>query len=95
MKNNRNKSNKIRNKINTGADPYKNPPDEPEESPGYDYAKYSGLGIQMLVIIGAFAYGGYRIDKAANHSIQWVTCILSLVGVFIAIYVVIVSLKKD
>ncbi|WP_413670168.1 AtpZ/AtpI family protein [Mucilaginibacter sp. Mucisp86] len=67
----------------------------PEESPGYGYAKYSGLGIQMLVIIGAFAYGGYRIDTAARHRIQWVTCILSLAGVFIAIYLVVVSLKKD
>ncbi|MFA6083872.1 AtpZ/AtpI family protein [Mucilaginibacter sp.] len=84
-----------RNKKTTDPDPYKSPPDEPEESPGYGYAKYSGLGIQMLVIIGAFAYGGYRIDKAAHHSIQWVTCILSLAGVFIAIYLVIASLKKD
>jgi hypothetical protein len=91
MKNNRNK---IHNKIKTGPDPYKDLPDEAEESPGYNYAKYSGLGIQMLVIIGAFAYGGYRIDKATHHTVQWVTCILSLLGVFIAIYVVIVSLKK-
>jgi len=73
----------------------KKEPDEPEESPGYDYVKYSGLGFQMLVIIGAFAYGGYRIDKAAHHSIQWVTCILSLTGVFIAIYLVIRSIRND
>lgn len=89
-----------RNKKTTGTgdktdNQYQTRPEEPEESPGYGYAKYSGLGIQMLVIIGAFAYGGYRIDTAARHRIQWVTCILSLAGVFIAIYLVMVSQKKD
>jgi hypothetical protein len=58
------------------------------------YAKYSTLGFQMIVIIGVFTYAGYKIDEAANHHVKWVTAMLSLAGVFISLYVVIVSLKK-
>jgi quinol-cytochrome oxidoreductase complex cytochrome b subunit len=58
------------------------------------YAKYTGLGFQMIVIIGGLAYAGYKIDESANHRVKWVTAILSLAGVFISMYVVIVSLRK-
>jgi ATP synthase protein I len=58
------------------------------------YAKYSSIGFQMVVIIGLFAFGGYKIDEAAGHQIKWVTAVLSLVGVFIAMYIVIRSVKN-
>ena len=58
------------------------------------YAKYTGLGFQMIVIIGGLAYAGSKIDESANHRVKWVTAILSLAGVFISLYVVIVSLRK-
>jgi len=72
----------------------KNEPDENSDRPGNAYAKYSGLGVQMIVIIGGFTYAGYKIDQSANHQVKWVTAILSLIGVFISLYVVIISLKK-
>jgi len=71
-----------------------NEPDENGERPGNAYAKYTGLGFQMIVIIGGFTYAGYKIDQSAQHQVRWVTAILSLIGVFIALYVVIVSLKR-
>jgi len=58
-----------------------------------NYIKYSGLGIQMIVIIGLFTFAGYKIDQALNHQTQWVTAGLSLGGVFVSLYVVLKSLK--
>jgi len=57
-------------------------------------AKYSGLAFQMVAIIGVFAFAGYKIDAAAGHSVKWVTAAMSLVGVFIALYIVIKSIKS-
>jgi len=57
-------------------------------------AKYSGLGFQMIAIIGVFTFAGYKIDEAAGHQTKWVTAILSLAGVFISLYVVVRSIKS-
>jgi len=58
------------------------------------YAKYTGLAFQMIVIIGIFAFAGYKIDEAANHDTKWVTAALSLAGVFISLFIVIRSVKS-
>ena len=71
-----------------------NKQDRNDEKPMNAYAKYSGLGFQMIAIIGLFTFAGYKIDQAAQHQVKWVTAILSLIGVFISLYIVIVSLKK-
>lgn len=57
-------------------------------------AKFSGMGFQMIAVIGLFAFAGYKIDEAAGHAVKWVTAVLSLVGVFIALYIVIRSVKS-
>lgn len=57
-------------------------------------AKFGGLGFQMIAIIGVFTFAGYKIDQAANHQTKWVTAALSLIGVFISLYVVIRSVKS-
>ena len=72
---------------------------EQNENPGNNkptnnYVKFTGVGFQMIAIIGMFTYAGYKIDQAANHKTQWVTAILSLTGVFISLYVVIRSVKS-
>lgn len=68
---------------------------EPEHSPGpNNYLKFTGLAFQMIVIIGVFTYIGHRIDKAENHQTQWVTAMLSLIGVFISFYTIFKSLKN-
>lgn len=72
----------------------KNESDENESPQLNAYVKYTGMGFQMIVIIGLFTYAGYKIDESAHHSVKWVTAILSLTGVFISLYLVIVSLKK-
>jgi len=73
-----------------------NEPDENGRKPPLnDYVKFTGMGFQMIAIIGLFAYIGYRIDLSAQHQTKWVTAVLALVGVFISMYVVISSLKKS
>lgn len=72
---------------------------EQNDKPGTDkplnsYAKYSALGFQMIAIIGMFTFIGYKIDESANHSTKWVTAVLSLVGVFISLFIVIKSIKN-
>jgi F0F1-type ATP synthase assembly protein I len=58
------------------------------------YAKYTSLAFQMIVIIGIFAFAGYKIDEAAHHDTKWVTAALSLAGVFISLFIVIRSVKS-
>lgn len=58
-------------------------------SPVNAYAKYTGLAVQMIVVIGIFAFAGYKIDEAAAHDTKWVTATLALVGVFVSLYLVI------
>lgn len=58
------------------------------------YAKYTGLAVQMIVVIGAFAFAGYQIDEATRHQTKWVTAALSLTGVFVSLYLVIRSVKN-
>lgn len=57
-------------------------------------AKFSGIAFQMIAIIGVFAFAGYKIDQLAANQTKWVTAILSLAGVFIAMYLVIRSIKQ-
>ncbi|HWZ34730.1 MAG TPA: AtpZ/AtpI family protein [Mucilaginibacter sp.] len=64
------------------------------ESVAANYAKFFGMGFQMLGIIGVFTYAGYKIDQSAGHNTQWVTALLALVGVFIALFIAIRSIKN-
>ena len=58
------------------------------------YLQYSTLGFQMVAIIGVFAFIGYSIDERKNSVTPLYTAFFSLAGVFIALYLVIRSLKK-
>lgn len=59
------------------------------------YAKYTSLAFQMIAIIGAFAYAGYKIDEKRQAKTPLATALLSLVGVLISLYLVIRSLKNQ
>jgi ATP synthase protein I len=51
-----------------------------------DYARYTGLGAQMIVIILVTVWGGIKLDKFFALETPVFTIILSLLGVFAAIY---------
>lgn len=50
------------------------------------YARYTGLGVQMIVIILVTVWGGMKLDKLLGLQSPVFTIILSLLGVFAAIY---------
>ena len=58
------------------------------------YAYYSGLGFQMIAMIGIFTYIGYAIDERLNIEKPIFTAILSLLGVCMSLYSVIRSVNK-
>ncbi|MES2130940.1 MAG: AtpZ/AtpI family protein [Bacteroidota bacterium] len=58
------------------------------------YAKYSGLGVQMALIIGGGSYGGHKLDQHYNNHTPVFTIVLSLVSIAIAMYVVLKDLIK-
>nr|WP_294901053.1 AtpZ/AtpI family protein [uncultured Pedobacter sp.] len=64
-----------------------------EKQPLNAYVKYSSLGFQMIGIIGAFTFGGYKLDEYQQTAMPIYTAILSLAGVAIALYLVFKGLK--
>jgi F0F1-type ATP synthase assembly protein I len=51
-----------------------------------NFIKYSSLGIQMLVIIIAGVFGGYKLDTMMNNSFPWFLLSLSTLALVVAIY---------
>jgi F0F1-type ATP synthase assembly protein I len=57
-------------------------------------AKFGSIAFQMIAVIGVFAFAGYKIDEATGLRVKWATAGLSLIGVFIALYIIIRSVKS-
>jgi F0F1-type ATP synthase assembly protein I len=64
-------------------------PRKPRNKGFQDFAKYSGMAFQMFAIIFITTWGGIKLDKITGHETPVFTIILSLLGVFAAIYTVI------
>lgn len=58
------------------------------------YAKYSSIAFQMLVIILAGVFGGYKLDQWLELNLPVFTVLLSLLSVILAIYTVVKDLLK-
>ncbi len=65
----------------------------PEKKALNSYAKYTGVAFQMMAIIGACAFIGYKIDQYYDHKVQWVTALACVIGVCMSIYQTIRQLK--
>lgn len=65
--------------------------------PANDYARYSGIGFQMLFTILASVYAGTRLDKWLAMKFPAFTLVLTLGGVAMSMYIVIreFTRKKD
>jgi len=59
-----------------------------------DFAKYSGMAFQMIGIILVTTWGGIKLDKLTGFDKPVFTIILSLLGVFAAIYTAIKDFIK-
>ena len=71
----------------------KNNPPKNRQNNLNDYAKYSGLAFQMGIIIAITVWGGVKLDELVETKPVF-TIILSLFGVFTAIYVVLKDLIR-
>ena len=58
------------------------------------YIKYSSISFQMLVIILVFAFIGNKLDVYANFEKPFITAILSIIGLSLALYVGIKKITK-
>ena len=59
-----------------------------------DYAKYSSIALQMLVIILIGVWGGIELDACLNLNFPVCTLVFSMLSVALAIYYVIKDLIK-
>jgi hypothetical protein len=58
-----------------------------QENKGFkDFGRYSGLAFQMVALILLPTLGGVKLDKLTGWQTPVFTIILSLLGVFAAIY---------
>jgi ATP synthase protein I len=58
-------------------------------NPLNNYARYSSIALQMLVIIGGGVFGGYLIDKYLDWGFPVFTVVFSFASVALAIYLAI------
>ena len=73
---------------------------ENDKKPGSasKYARFSGLGVQMGVIIGLFTWLGTYLDERYQTKTPWWTIGLSLFGVTAGLYLMIkevINMNKD
>lgn len=70
----------------------KDPTQKPKKSLN-DYARYSGLGFQMILLVLAGVFGGKKLDKwlGLNHVFF---VILPIVAVFLSMYMLIREFLK-
>ena len=59
------------------------------------YAYFSGVGFQMLAIIGVFTYIGYRIDQSREAETPVWTALFAFAGVCISMYTVIRAVTRS
>ncbi len=73
-----------------------NPPNpNPDKHSGLQsYSRYSGLAFQMIAIILAFVWAGKKIDDVYFEGRTIFIIVFSLIGVFIALYVVLKDFLK-
>ena len=74
-------------------------PDKQEKSSGKKkqpnaFLKYSSMATQMAVIIVIFAYSGIKLDEYYQNEIAYLTGLLTILGVLIAMYFMIKDLIK-
>jgi F0F1-type ATP synthase assembly protein I len=65
-----------------------------ERKPPNPYFRYSNLAIQMGVIIALAVWGGQKLDEKYQNGTPVFTIVLSLLGIFAALYLVLRDLLK-
>ncbi|GAA3949978.1 AtpZ/AtpI family protein [Hymenobacter algoricola] len=72
------------------------PPNKSDDSSRLrSFAKYSGLGFQMLAIIGLCTWGGLRLDEHYHTDRPWFTLGLMVFGLIAATYQIIRGVSRN
>jgi F0F1-type ATP synthase assembly protein I len=58
------------------------------------YVQYSGMGFQMIAVIGIFMFIGYKIDAWRDSDKPVFMAIMGMLGVGASLYLIINSLKN-
>ena len=69
-----------------------------DNQPGLkNFAKYSGMGFQMIAIILIFYWAGSKLDERSASEKPIYTAILTILGVFVGLYISLKDfiIKKD
>ncbi|MBU2652102.1 MAG: AtpZ/AtpI family protein [Bacteroidetes bacterium] len=66
-----------------------------KKNPLKNYARYSGIAFQMLVIILMGVFGGYKLDQFTGIRFPVFTVVLSLGAVSLAIYYAVKDFIKN
>jgi F0F1-type ATP synthase assembly protein I len=69
-------------------------PNKPSNNGMQNFTRYSGIAFQMIGIILITTFGGIKLDKITGWETPVFTIVLSLLGVFAAIYVSIKDFLK-
>ena len=59
-----------------------------------DLVRFSGMGVQMICVIGLSVWAGTELDKRSPEGQPWWTVGGSLIGVFAALYLTIREVQK-
>lgn len=60
-----------------------------KDNPLNSYAKFSGIAVQMIVVIGLGSYAGVKLDEAYPNKYSAFTLSCSLASVALAMYIAI------
>ena len=74
------------NQQKNSVSPKRRKPENKDDDPITNYARYTGMAIQMIVIIAGMTYAGVWLDSKREGETPVFTLILSLLGVFAALY---------
>jgi hypothetical protein len=55
----------------------------------YNYAKYSSLALQTILLIGGCVFGGVKLDQWIGWKVPVCTLVFSILGVVGAIYLLV------
>lgn len=70
------------------------PDEEERKNPYFNYAKYSGLAIQMFSLIGIGIYGGIKLDEWLHLKFPAFTLALTIFSLTSAIYLAVKDFIK-
>lgn len=66
-----------------------------KKSTVFYFARYSGLAFEMLGIIALGTWGGFKLDEHFSGEFPIWTLVLSLLSVFVALYLVLKDLLRN